>query len=172
MEVYISKEYLVNEKIRFKEVRVILQNGENLGVIPTYNALDQAQKQGLDLVVIADKANPPVAKILDFNKFLYEERKKESAAKARSRKSELKEFRFGPSIGLRDLDQRIDRAKRFIEDGHRVKVSIKMKGREQTFSHLAFDKAKYFENAIIDIAKPEKEAKLNGNTVEVIFVGK
>ena len=151
---------------------MILDDGENLGVIPTHEALKKAEELDLDLVIIAEKTNPPVAKILDFNKYLYEERKKESAAKAKSKKSELKEFRFGPSIDEGDLMQRVGRAKEFIEDGNRVKFSVKMKGREAAHPQIAFEKINRVIKELAETAKVEKEPTLTGNIVDVFLVGK
>ncbi len=98
----------------------------------TTDAIKKALELDMDLVLIVETANPPVAKILEFHKFMYEERKKLSAAKAKSKKSELKEFRFGPTIGSGDLEKKMERARGFLKEGNRVKVTVKMKGRENS----------------------------------------
>lgn len=167
-----SKRYQLNNTIRAKELRVIGGEGENLGVIPTMEALKKAREQDLDLVVIAEGAKPPVAKILDFNKFLYEENKKSSAAKAKSKKSELKEFRLGPNIGEGDLQIRVKRAREFLEDGNRVKFTVQLRGREKAFPDVAIEKLEIIEKALADIAKTEGGIKKVPNDIRATFVRK
>lgn len=167
-----SKYYQLNNRIRANELRVVTNEGENLGVLSTNEALQRARQEGLDLVVIAEKAKPPVAKILDFNKFLYEENKKSSASKAKAKKSELKEFRFGPSIGTGDIEQRIKRAKEFIEGGDRVKITVQLRGREKAFPEVAVEKVEMFEKALSEIAKTENGIKRSPSDVSATFVRK
>ena len=124
----------------------------------------------LDLILISENANPPVAKILDFNKYLYEERKKFSSAKAKSKRSELKEFRFGPTIAESDIATRIERAKVFIKDGNRVKISIKLKGREAAYPQIGYEKVKKFASGLSEVAKTESEPRMMGNIISVVFV--
>lgn len=151
-------------------LRVITVDGENLGVLKTEEALRAAEERELDLVLITEGANPPVAKILDFNKFLYDERKKSSAAKAKSKKSELKEFVFGPTIGESDIQVRISRSREFLEDGNRVKITIKLKGREAQYPQLGFEKIERFTKELKDLAKPESAPRLMGNIINVTYV--
>lgn len=160
----------VNFWIKSQELRVIDEEGNNVGVLNKKEALDLAKARELDLVVISPKAVPPVARILDYNKFLYEERKKASASKAKSKKSELKEFRFGPTIGEGDLNQRIERAREFIEDNNRVKFTIRLKGREMKYPEIAFEKIGIITNALSEVARTEQQPKQSGNRVEAIFV--
>lgn len=122
--------------------------------------------------MISEAANPPVAKILEFNKFLYEENKKAQAIKAKAKSSELKELRFGPTIGEGDLNQRIARAKEFLSDNNRVKITVKLKGRENQFPALAFEKIDKFIKALEDIAKLEGEPKRAGSQIIATFVNK
>jgi translation initiation factor IF-3 len=129
-----------------------------------------AKKQGLDLVLIAPNSNPPVAKILDFSKFLYEEKKKKSGSKGK--KSELKELKFGPNTGEGDILRYIDRAKEFIGDANRVKVNVIMRGRQQMYPELAFEKLDRIIGELSEIAKSEAEPKRQGNSVFVILVPK
>lgn len=154
------------------EVRVIGEKGENLGILKTVEAVALAKEKDLDLILISENANPPVAKILDFNKYLYEERKKFSSAKAKSKKSELKEFRFGPTIGESDLTTRVQRAKEFIKDGNRVKVSIKLKGREAAYPQIGYEKVKKFTSELSEVAKSEGEPRLIGNIISIVYVGR
>ena len=167
-----NKRYQVNERIRVPQLRVIAKDGENLGVLPTKEALIEAHKRNLDLVVISESTNPPIAKILDFNKFLYEESKKASAAKAKSKKSELKEFKFGPHIDAGDLNTRIERSKGFLLDGNRVRITVQLRGREKAFPEVAFEKLAKFTAALEDIARVEEEAKLIGGEIKTTFIKK
>ncbi|HSX39108.1 MAG TPA: translation initiation factor IF-3 [Candidatus Saccharimonadales bacterium] len=171
-EYSIRENYKVNHRIKFPELRVITRDGENLGVITTQEALRIAEERGQDLVVIAEAANPPVAKILDFNKYLYEEHKKESASRAKSKKSELKEFRFGPTIDKGDLETRISRAVGFLKDGNRVKISVKLQGRENDYPQIAHEKLDKFTEGIAEVGKPEDAPKRNGNIISITYVAK
>jgi translation initiation factor IF-3 len=138
----------------------------------TYEALKLAQQKELDLVVVAAKTNPPVAKILDFNKFLYEERKKKSSAKTKSKISEVKEFRFGPAIGDADLQKRIERAADFVQRGDKVKITLQMRGRSITHPEIGMEKIERFVKGLAEIAKVESEPKLVRNIISVTFVKK
>ena len=142
---------------------------DNLGVMKTSDALRTAYDKGMDLVLVTEAANPPVAKILEFNKFLYDERKKSSAAKAKSKKSEVKEFVFGPTIDTGDLDTRIARSREFLEDGHRVKITVKLKGREAEYPQIGIEKINKIRDALKDIAKVEAEPRRVGNMITVTF---
>lgn len=164
-----KKYYKINEKIRAKEVRLI-HGDENLGVVSKEDALKKARELDKDLVLFAEKANPPVAKIVDFNKFLYEQNKKQSAAKSKSKKSELKELRFGPNIGDGDLRIKAQRAREFIEDGDQVKVTIQLRGRERAFPKIAREKVEIFYEQIKDIARKDKEIKEEGSRITATFV--
>jgi translation initiation factor IF-3 len=134
-------------------------------------ALKIAIENELDLVVIAEKTNPPVAKILDFNKYLYDERKKASATKAKSKKSELKEFRFGPTIDEGDLVQRIERARKFLSDGNRVRITVKLKGRQMAHPEIGFEKLERFIKELSSMSKTESEPKLARNIISATLVG-
>lgn len=164
-----KKYYKINEKIRAKEVRLI-KDDENLGVVSKAEALKKAKEEGKDLVLFAEKANPPVAKIVDFNKFVYNQNKKEAAAKSKSKKSELKELRFGPNIGDGDLKVKAERAREFIEDGDQVKVTIQLRGRERAFPKIAHEKIDAFYELIKDVARKDKEVKEQGHRITATFV--
>ncbi len=167
-----SKRYQLNNTIKAKELRVIGEGGENLGVLPTGEALKRARNLDLDVVVISEGANPPVAKILNFNKFLYEENKKASAAKAKSKKSELKEFRIGPNIGDGDLQIRIKRAREFLEDGNRVKITVQLRGREKAFPEVAIEKLEIIEKELTDVARTEGGIHKDPSDIRATFVKK
>lgn len=166
----IRQDYLVNHKIKAPKLRVILNDGTNVGVLSTQEALRKAQEVDLDLVVVSAGANPPVAKILDFNKFLYDERKKSSAIRAKSKKSELKELVFGPTIGTGDLASRIERTREWLKEGNRVKIVVKFKGREIIHPEVGFEKIKFFTQELGNNAKVDQAPRLNGNLLIVTYV--
>ena len=167
-----KKYYQKNERIRSTKLRVIKDDGENLGEISKKEALEIARREGKDLVVIAENAKPPVAKILDFNKFLYEEKKKSSASKAKSKRSELKELRFGPNIDAGDLTLRIEQARRFLEENNKVRFTIRLKGRQRALPQIGIDKLEKVEKELSDVAKTEGGIKRIGNNIVVTFLKK
>ncbi len=121
---------------------------------------------------MAENANPPVAKILDFKKFLYEQDKKAQQARAGTRKSELKEFKFSPSIDDGDLKMRIERSRKFLEKGNRVRLTIRMRGRENAYPELAERKLEEVAEALADIARVEAPPKRKGNQMSITLVRK
>lgn len=149
-----------------------MATGENLGVMETRKALQLAEEQELDVVVITENANPPVAKLVDFNKFLYAERKKQSDAKGKSKQTELKELRLSTTISEGDIKQRVNRAVEFLEEGNVVKVSLMMKGRQAMFPQVAQEKIAQFIKLLEPYAKVESAPKRMGNTLSVTFVRK
>lgn len=126
----------------------------------------------MDLVVISPNAVPPVAKILDFRKFLYQEKKEKTKSKVRSKKSEVKEIRFKPFTGEGDINWQIDRAKEWISEGNRVKVWVAMRGREGAHPEICFEKLKKFEAGLAEVAKIEGKAEQKGNIVSAVFLPK
>jgi translation initiation factor IF-3 len=129
--------YLVNENIRFPELRVLGEEGEHIGVMPTAEALAKAKAAELDLVVIQSKSEPPIAKIVDFGRYKYEQDKEAQKAKAKQKTVEVKGIRLSVRIGEHDLDVRKEQAKKFLEQGDKVKVEIILRGREKRFGDLA-----------------------------------
>lgn len=166
----IDNYYSVNHKIKDRELRVITVDGENLGVIKTEEALKIAIDRGLDLVVVSPNATPPVAKILDFKKFLYQERKEKSKAKIRSKKTDTKEIMFKPFTAEGDLTWQIGRAKEWLTEGNRVKVWVAMKGRSATHPEISMDKMHKFVSELDALAKPESAPEKKGNIISVIFI--
>lgn len=164
-----KNEHYINQYIRANKVRLISNDGENLGVVDTKEAVNKAKEKGLDLVLIAEKANPPVAKILDYSKFLYEENKKKSSSKAKSSKSETKELIFGPNIGDGDLKVRVDRTKEFIDEGDRVKMTVRLRGREKAHPDVGMEKIERAIEMLKGIAEPEKEPELKNYMISVTF---
>jgi translation initiation factor IF-3 len=165
-----NKYYSVNHKIKDRELRVITGDGENLGVIKTEEALKVAIEKGLDLVVVSPNAVPPVAKILDFKKFLYQERKEKTKAKIRSKKTDTKEIMFKPFTAEGDLNWQIGRAKEWITEGNRVKVWVAMKGRSAAHPEISMDKIQKFVTELSSIAKAESEPEKKGNIISVMFI--
>jgi len=161
--------HYVNGYIRVPKVRLIDDEGENYGVLSTHEALKKAQERELDLVLISEKANPPVAKILDYSKFLYDERKKQSSSKSKQTKSDTKEFVFGPNIGEGDLKMRIERTREFLEEGNRVKMTVRLRGRERAHPDIGLDKLNQAIERLADIAKIEKNPVVRGYLISVIF---
>lgn len=168
-----SYQHRINHLIRAPKVRLIDSEGTNVGVVDTHEALKKAADADLDLVLISEKAEPPVAKILDYSKFLYEERKKQSSHKTKSAKSETKEFIFGPAIGEGDIQTRIERTKEFLEDGHRVKMTVRLKGRERAFPEIGIKKLEKITSELAEVAKTEEDKpKLKGNLITITFLRK
>ncbi len=141
-----------------------------MGVLSKDEAVKEARSRELDLVLIGPNAEPPVAKILDFSKFLYEEKKKKVGSKGK--KSELKEFRLGPTTGEGDVQRIVLRCRGFIKDGNRVKISVVLRGRENLYPNLAFEKVNKIINDLSDVARPEAEPKQLGGTIFAVIVPK
>lgn len=138
----------------------------------TNEAIRKAREEDMDLVLMVPNANPPVAKIVEFTKFLYEEKKKASTARAKSKKTDVKEFRLGPTTGEGDIQRFVKRAKGFIEDGDKVKITVKMRGRQVMFPEVACDQIKKIEKELTEVAKLESDPRRTGNIISAIFVGK
>lgn len=134
----INRDLLINDEIRARSVRVIDDNGTQLGVLPIDQARLAASQKELDLVLIAPEANPPVAKILDYGRYRYELVKKDKESRKHQRKGLLKELKMSPKIGLHDFEVRVKQAKSFLAKGHKVKVVIFFRGREVTHADLGF----------------------------------
>lgn len=157
--------YRVNERIRAPKVRLIDPKGKQVGVVSLSAALEKAKKAGLDLVEIAPKVRPPVCKILDFKKFLLEQKEKRREARKKSHKVELKQFRLRPNIDQNDLQLRINRAKKFLEEGNQVKLVMLFRGREITHREVGEEKIKVFVEGVADVGKITKEPKLKGKVL-------
>ena len=158
----ISKENLINEEIREKEVRVIDTDGTMLGVMPTQQALDLATEKKLDLVNISPNAKPPVCKIMDYGKYRFEQAKREKEARKNQRVVEIKEIRLTPNIDVGDLNTKVKNACRFLKDGDKVKVSVRFRGREVTHASLGQDLLHRFAELCAECSTVEKQPKLEG----------
>ena len=155
-------EHLVNKAIPFRQIFVLSESGEKLGVMTKDAALAEAGNRGLDLVIISNNPKQPVAKMLDYGKFKYERKKKRKEVKAKQTVIENKEIRLTPMIGSHDLMFKSKKARQFLMQGDRVKVSLKFRGREMARKDLGYDKLKEFFATLEDIAKMDKEPTLNG----------
>ena len=164
----------INEYIRAREVRLIDEKGENHGVVPTSKALSMAQSADLDLVLISPSQNPPVAKILDYGKYKYEQTKKAKEAKKKQKIVEIKEVKMRYKIDTHDYDVRLKSARKFISQGNKVKLVIMLRGREMQHAKLAFDLAnKFIENMLEGEGNVvlEKKPQLEGRNVTCYLSG-
>jgi len=157
----------VNERIRVPEVRVIGAEGENLGVLPTAEALAQAKEKGLDLVEVAPQAKPPVCKIIDYGKFHYQQEKRDRKQKHRSK---LKEVKFTIKIGEHDFQTKLNRAKTFLRKGDVVRVSIFFRGREIVHRSRGLELLKRVEAEVADIARMEGNPTSKGKILQMLLV--
>ena len=162
----------INEQIRDREVRVIGADGEQLGVMPTREAMKLAEEAGVDLVKIAPTAKPPVCKIVDYGKFKYEQARKDKEAKKKQKIVEIKEIRLSPNIDTNDLNTKVNAARKFISKGDRVKVTLRFRGREMahmnTSKHILDD----FAEALSDIAVMDKAPKVEGRSMTMFLAEK
>ena len=165
----IKNQYRVNEQIRVREVRIVGDGGST--VVPTRQALDMARDQGVDLVEISPNANPPVCKIIDYGKYRYELARKEKEAKKKQKTIDIKEVRLSPNIEANDLNTKVNSARKFIEKGDKVKVTLRFRGREmahmQQSKHILDD----FAEQLADVATVEKAPKLEGRSM-MMFLAK
>lgn len=160
---------MINEQIRDKEVRVIGEDGQQLGIMPVKEALALAEEAGVDLVKIAPGAQPPVCRIIDYGKFKYEQTRKEKEAKKKQKTIEIKEIRMSPNIDTNDLNTKIAAARKFLSKGDRVKVTLRFRGREM--AHM--QNSKYilddFAESLSDIATVDKAPKVEGRTMTMFL---
>ena len=163
---------MINEQIRDKEVRVIGENGDQLGIMSAREALKLAEEAELDLVKIAPTAKPPVCKIIDYGKYKYEMTRKEKEAKKKQKIVEVKEVRLSPNIYTNDLNTKVNSAKKFIKKGDKVKVTLRFRGRE--LAHMATSKhiLDDFAEMLQDVATVEKPAKLEGRSISMVLTEK
>jgi len=151
--------------IRIPQVRVIDDEGNQLGIMPTPKALEMAQEKGLDLVEVAPMASPPVARFLDFGQYKYELTKREKEAKRRQRSVTFKEVRLSPKIGIGDFETKVHRAIEFLEDGDRIKVTVRFRGRELTHPELGRNLLAKFTDLVKDHGVAERTPVLEGKSM-------
>jgi translation initiation factor IF-3 len=153
--------------IRIPQVRVVDEEGAQLGVMPTQRALEMAQERGLDLVEVAPMAAPPVVKFLDFGQYKYELTKREKEAKRKQRSVTFKEVRLSPKIGVGDFDTKVNRAIEFLEDGDRIKVTVRFRGRELTHPELGRALIARFADRVKDHGTAERTPLLEGKSMHI-----
>ncbi|ADU79376.1 translation initiation factor IF-3 [Helicobacter pylori] len=165
-------EVLLNGDINFKEVRCVGDNGEVYGIISSKEALKIAQNLGLDLVLISASAKPPVCKVMDYNKFRYQNEKKIKEAKKKQKQIEIKEIKLSTQIAQNDINYKVKHAREFIEANKHVKFKVVLKGRESQNSKAGLDVLLRVQTMMQDLANPEKEPKTEGRFVSWMFVPK
>tara|TARA_Y100000768_G_scaffold381603_1_gene360570 strand:+ start:490 stop:1035 length:546 start_codon:yes stop_codon:yes gene_type:complete len=158
-----------NNRINSPEVQVIASNGENLGILNTNQAIAMAKEEGLDLIEIAPKANPPVCKIIDIGKFKYDAQKKANKAKKKQKIVSLKEIKLRPVTGSHDYDFKVKNAKKFIIKGDKVKFTIRFKGRELQHSHLGNVLMNKIKEDMKEIGKVELDPKFDGKQMIMVI---
>ena len=172
MEVSIISELMINEQIRDREIRLIGEDGEQLGIMSARDAMKLAREANLDLEKIAPTAKPPVCKIIDYGKYRYEQARKEKEARKKQKTIEVKEVRLSPNIDTNDLNTKVNQARKFVSSGNKVKVAVRFRGRE--LAHTAVGKTilEDFAQKLSDIAVIDKPAKLEGKSMVMFLVEK
>lgn len=168
----ISKENLINEEIRDKELRVIDNDGTQLGIMSLEDALTLANDKKLDLVNISPNANPPVCKILDYGKYRYELQKKEKEAKKKQKVTSVKEIRLSTFIEAHDIQVKAKTAIKFLKDGDRVKVSLRFKGREKDYASKGLEVMNLFAESVASVGTIEKKPEFEGRSLIMIVAPK
>lgn len=166
---FIKQELEINGQIRLKEVQLIDENGAKLGVMSSGQALEIAEEKNLDLVLVAPNGKPPVCKIMNYGKYKFEQAKKEKEAKKKQKVAELKELRITPNIDEHDFNFKCKNAKKFIEDGAKVKITVRFRGRELNYVKLGETTLNRFSEALADVANVEKKPVLEGKNMFVIL---
>ena len=168
--ILLNKQYKVNNLIVFPEVRLIAEDGKQIGILTKSDALEYALGQGADLVLIGENAKPPVAKIIDFKKFLYQEQKKQAEARKGTRGSGTKEIRIGgPFAAAADVEARINRTKEFLEKGYNVKISIKFAGRQMAHPEFGHKIVNQFTQKLAGMGKIDRPAHFEGKQLTATF---
>ena len=162
-------ELMINEQIRDREVRLIGEDGEQLGIMSARDAYLKAQDAGLDLVKIAPMAKPPVCRIVDYGKFRYEQARREKEAKKKQHTVEIKEIRMSPNIDDNDLNTKVGAARKFLTKGDKVKVTLRFRGREMAHMNASKHILDEFAEALADIANVEKPAKVEGRNMSIVL---
>lgn len=166
----ISKvQHQLNEEITDKEIRLIGENGEQLGIVSGEEALRTAEEQGLDLVKISPQATPPVCKLMNYGKYKFEQSKREKEARKNQHVVEIKEIRMSPGIDVGDFNTKLKNAQKFLSDGNRVKVSVRFRGREMAHTDIGKDLLVRFAEQCAEVATLDKEPKLEGRSMSIFL---
>ncbi len=171
-EVLKISELMINEQIRDREVRLVGENGDQLGIMSAREAYMKAQEAGLDLVKIAPMAKPPVCKIVDYGKFRYEQARREKEARKKQHTVDIKEVRMSPNIDTNDLNTKVGAARKFLTKGDKVKVTLRFRGREMAHMNASRHILDDFAEKLSDIATVEKSAKVEGRTMSMVLAEK
>ena len=166
------KELLINEDIRDKEVRVIAADGSQLGVMDTREAQRLSIEQNLDLVKIAPQATPPVCRIMDYGKYRFEQAKREKEAKKNQKVIEIKEIRLSLNIDIGDLNTKVKQATKFLQEGNKLKVSVRFRGREMAHPEIGHEVMRKFTEAVAEHGVVEKPPKLEGRHMLMFIAAK
>ena len=166
---YIKQELPINEQIRAKDVQVIDETGEKKGIMNINDALDLAYDKKMDLVLVSPNLDIPVCKIMNYGKYKFEQSKKEKEAKKKQKISELKEIRITPNIEQHDFEFKAKNIRKFIEDGNKVKITFRFRGRELNYVKLGEEALNKFIDNLSDIATPDKKAILEGKNMFIIL---
>lgn len=173
MEVfYIKQELPINDRIKAKEVQLISETGEKLGVKSLTQALQIAEEKDLDVVLVATNANPPVCKLMNYGKYKFEQAKREKEAKKKQKTLEIKEIRVTPNIEEHDFGFKTKNARKFLEDGNKVKVTVRFRGRELNNVKAGETVLNKFIEALEDIGTVEKKPKLEGRNMFIMLAKK
>lgn len=168
----IAKDMIVNDRIRATEVRLIGKNGEQIGVVQRKEAMRLAEESNLDLVLVSPNAKPPVARIMDYGKYRYEQQKKEREARKNQKIVNVKEIRLSPTIDDHDFDTKLRNARKFLDKGDKVKVSIRFRGRAITHKDIGRVVLERMAEATSDIAQVESKAKMDGRSMFLMLAPK
>lgn len=170
MEVFlIATEYQINEEIRDREIRLIGENGEQLGIMSAAAALEIAEERELDLVKIAPGSTPPVCRIMDYGKYRFEQSKREKEARRNQHTVEVKEIRMSPSIGENDFLVKLRNGQKFLTEGDRLKVTIRFRGREMAHTNIGEQLLRDFASRCGEIANLDKQPKLEGRNMSIFL---
>ena len=169
---YIKQELPINGQIRAKEVQLISDNGEKLGMVPLARALEIAEERKLDLVLVSPNSQVPVCKIMNYGKYKFEQSKKEKEAKKKQKVQETKELRITPNIEEHDFGFKAKNARKFLEDGNKVKITVRFRGRELNNTKMGEDVLNKFIENLADISSVEKSPKLEGKNMFIILAKK
>jgi len=172
MEPPVKDERPINEMIEAAEVRLIGADGEQIGVVTRDDALDRAANIGLDLVIVADNADPPVCKIMDYGKFKYEEQKKKNEARKKQKTIEVKEIKLRPNIDSHDYDVKMRSMEKFLGEGDKVKVTMRFRGREMAHQNLGLDVLHRVRDDLEEKSKIEQFPKMEGRQMVMVLAPK
>ncbi len=167
--IYIKQELLINEQIKVAKVQLIDENGEKKGILDTYKARDIARSKNLDLVLVAPNGNPPVCKLMNYGKYKFEQAKKEKEARKNQKVFEVKEIRITPNIDEHDYQFKCKNARKFLEGGNKVKITVRFRGREMNYVKAGEDVLNKFIEDLAEVSQVEKKPLLEGKNLFIIL---